>query len=220
MRWPALGVFGVFGEDAQNVRNRLRALVGDGVLLLETAWRPEGPIAVEDPRHGALRLLPDHGVYFEFVPVAEANHPRPTRHTLDQMERGVPYELALTSPAGLWACRLGLTVRLFPPDPRRRAAAQRLSPAEAQKAEGLLRRPPALVTHREVGANRELRLRAGERVPYGVVERLHVRDRCIMVLADAQIFDAVAEIDRNGYVVLERAIEPELVDVKVPEGRN
>ncbi len=33
-----------------------------------------------------------------------------------------------------------------------------------------------------------------------------------MVMADAQIFDAVAEIDRNGYVVLERAIEPGLVD--------
>jgi hypothetical protein len=47
---------------------------------------------------------------------------------------------------------LGLTVRLFPPDPRRRAAARRLGPVEAKKVEALLRRPPALVTHREIGA--------------------------------------------------------------------
>jgi len=32
-----------------------------------------------------------------------------------------------------------------------------------------------------------------------------------MTLADAEIFDAVDEIDARGYVVLERAIEPELV---------
>jgi hypothetical protein len=89
---------------------QLRAEVGGGALLLETAFRPEGPIAVEDPRHGGLRLLPDHGVFFEFVPFEEAGKPNATRHSLDEVEMGVPYELALTSPAGLWACRVGTLV--------------------------------------------------------------------------------------------------------------
>jgi hypothetical protein len=115
--WPGLGAVLTTRRPGDLAGGRLRAEVGEGVLVLETAFRPEGPVAVEDPRHGALRLLPDHGVYFEFVPAGEAGQPRPTRHTLAEVEMGVPYELALTSPAGLWACRVGLTVRFEKRDP-------------------------------------------------------------------------------------------------------
>jgi hypothetical protein len=80
------------------------------VLLLETCWRPEAAIALEDPRHGLPRLLAAHGTFLEFIPTAEVDHPQPTRHTAAQVEKGVPYEVAVTSPAGLWACRVGLTV--------------------------------------------------------------------------------------------------------------
>ncbi len=89
----------------------------EGVLLLEMAGRAEGPIAVEDPRHGLPRLLFDHGVYFEFVPPDQAGEPRCPRHGVAEAELGVPYELALTSPAGLWACRIGRTVCLERRDP-------------------------------------------------------------------------------------------------------
>ena len=87
-------------------------MVGEGPLLLETAFRPEGPLAVEDPRRDGLRLLPDHGLFFEFVPVEEANQPHARRFGLEEAEPGALYELALTTPAGLWACRVGLTVRV------------------------------------------------------------------------------------------------------------
>ena len=87
------------------------------MLLLEMVGRAEGPIAVEDPSHGLLRLLFDHGVYFEFVPPAQADDPRCPRLDIDEIDLGVPYELALTSPSGLWACRLGRTVCLERRDP-------------------------------------------------------------------------------------------------------
>jgi hypothetical protein len=95
---------------------RLRA-EAEGVLLLETAGRAEGPIAVEDPRYGLMRLLFDHGVYFEFISPAAAGEPAGSRRGLDEIERGVPYELVLTSPAGLWACRIGRTICLEQRDP-------------------------------------------------------------------------------------------------------
>ena len=79
-------------------------------LLMEACVRAEGVVAVEDPRHSCLRLLPDHGVYFEFVPVNEVGQARPMRHTLADVVPGVPYAVALTSAAGVWACLAGVRV--------------------------------------------------------------------------------------------------------------
>jgi GH3 auxin-responsive promoter len=75
--------------------------------------RPEAPVAVEDARAGGLRLLVDHGVYFEFVPAGQS-----ARLTISEIRPGESYELAVTSPGGWWACRSGLFVafeRTSPP---------------------------------------------------------------------------------------------------------
>ncbi len=110
--WPGLAAVFYTPRSPSASADRLRFAVGEGPLLLETAFRPEGPLAVEDPRRGGLRLLPDHGVFFEFVPAEEADQPHARRFGLHDSEPGGLYELALTTPAGLWACRSGLTVRL------------------------------------------------------------------------------------------------------------
>lgn len=89
----------------------------DPLLHLDVCFRPEGTIAVEDPRHGLPRLLVDHGLYYEFVPVEEVNAAEPVRHSVAEVEPGLPYEVALTSPAGLWATRIGLVVRFESRDP-------------------------------------------------------------------------------------------------------
>src|SRR6185437_16689377 len=80
--------------------------------------RPEGPVAVEDPRRGGLRLLVEHGVYFELAPVDQIDQINPPRLGLDEVRVGPAYEVVITSPAGAWACRSGLRVcfdRLAPP---------------------------------------------------------------------------------------------------------
>ena len=88
-----------------------------GVLCLEMYLRPEGAVAIEDPRHRSLRLVPDHGVYFEFVPVDQLGRPRPSRLSAAQVKLGVPYALALSSPAGIWACLVGSVVCFERRDP-------------------------------------------------------------------------------------------------------
>jgi hypothetical protein len=117
--WPQLAAVlytrGVSDPD----RGHLESQIGDPtVMCLEMYLRPEGAVAVEDPRHSGLRLLPDHGVYFEFVPLDQLGKPRPTRLSAAQVKVGVPYALALSSPAGIWACLIGSVVqfeRLNPP---------------------------------------------------------------------------------------------------------
>lgn len=115
--WPGLSVICYTRRPLDASASRVRAETGTDALLLEMVGRAEGPIAVEDPRHGLFRLLFDHGVYFEFVPPDQADEPHCPRFGIEEIELGVPYGLALTSPAGLWSCRAGRTVCLERRDP-------------------------------------------------------------------------------------------------------
>ncbi len=114
--WPNLSAILFTRRSSAATTAQLRS-EAEGVLLLEMVGRVEGPIAVEDPRYGLSRLLFDHGVFFEFVPLDRAGEPRCPRYGIEEIEGGVPYELALSSPAGLWACRIGRTVCLERRDP-------------------------------------------------------------------------------------------------------
>jgi hypothetical protein len=121
----------------------LRRLAGPRALLVEMLQRPGATLAVEDPRHGGLRLLPEHGAYFEFVPADQAAAPHPPRLSLGQVRAGVPYEVAISSCAGWWACRCELVVafdRLAPPTLR--VIQRPVSPAPVEKPAHLTIRPP------------------------------------------------------------------------------
>jgi hypothetical protein len=116
--WPTLQVVIHGGTGFEPYRSLFRRVVGsDSVQFLETYPASEGFIAAEDPRHGLLRLIPDHRIFFEFVPVAELKDARPTRHTASQVELGVQYAVVLTTCAGLWSYVLGDTVCFERRDP-------------------------------------------------------------------------------------------------------
>jgi hypothetical protein len=116
--WPMLRLLIHGGTRFDPYREVFRRQVGSpDVHFLEVYPASEGFIATEDPRHRLLRLVPDHGLFFEFVPADELDAPRPTRHTIDDLELGVNYAVVLTTCAGLWAYVLGDTVRFEKRDP-------------------------------------------------------------------------------------------------------
>jgi hypothetical protein len=115
--WPTLRVVVHGGTRFDPYRGLFRRLVGEGVHFLETYPASEGFVAAEDPRHGLLRLIPDHGVFFEFVPVGELGQDRPARHTVADLVPGVQYAVVLTTCAGLWGYVLGDTVCFERRDP-------------------------------------------------------------------------------------------------------
>jgi hypothetical protein len=82
----------------------------DGVAACQACLPLEAPLAIEDHRHGLLRVLPDLGAFYEFIPVQELQKEGPTRHVLAQVESGQEYAVAFTSPAGLWSCLSDLRV--------------------------------------------------------------------------------------------------------------
>jgi hypothetical protein len=116
--WPQLSTV-LFTRPSRRlgIEKKLRGQMGEDELLLEMTGRAEGPIAVEDPRFGSPRLLFDHGIFFEFVPLDRTDEPHCPRYGIEEIELNVPYELVVTSPAGLWACRIGRTVCLERRDP-------------------------------------------------------------------------------------------------------
>jgi hypothetical protein len=138
--WPELAAVVFSRGPLDPDRNRLLQAAGvtggtPPFLLLEASLQPEGVVAVEDPRHGHLRLLADHDVYFEFVPVEQLGRPQPDRFEAAEVQVGVPYALALTSPAGLWACLVGTVVCFERREP----------PLLRVVATGVQREPPATV---------------------------------------------------------------------------
>jgi hypothetical protein len=109
--WPMLRVVVHGGTKFDPYRAVFRKLVGsESVEYLETYPASEGFVAAEDPRAGSLRLIPDHGVFFEFVPVEELDADEPARHTVAEIEPGVQYAVVVTTCAGLWSYVLGDTV--------------------------------------------------------------------------------------------------------------
>jgi hypothetical protein len=116
--WPGLRLVIHGGTRFDPYRALFAKEVGNpAVCFLETYPASEGFVATEDPRHGLLRLVPDHNLFFEFVPRDELDAPRPTRHTVADVEPGVQYAVVLTTCAGLWSYVLGDTVCFERRDP-------------------------------------------------------------------------------------------------------
>src|SRR5262249_37655138 len=116
--WPTLRLVIHGGTKFDPYRSVFRNLLGsDAIHLLETYPASEGFLAAEDPRYELLRLIPDHNLFFEFVPVAELGHERPTRHTVADLVPGVQYAVVLTTCAGLWSYVIGDTVCFEKRDP-------------------------------------------------------------------------------------------------------
>lgn len=101
-------------------RERLLAHLPPGCDTREVYPASEGFIASADGDEGeGLRLNLDRGLFLEFVPLAELDAERPTRHWVGNAETGQDYAVVVTSCAGLWSYLLGDTVRFVTRDPPR-----------------------------------------------------------------------------------------------------
>jgi hypothetical protein len=116
--WPELRMVVHGGTKFDPFRELFIKEIGsDAVKFCEVYPCSEGFIATEDSRYKMLRVVPDHDIFFEFVPVDEVGKERPTRHTLANVEVGVQYAVVITSCAGVWADLIGDTIAFERRDP-------------------------------------------------------------------------------------------------------
>ena len=126
--WPNLEVFFHGGIAMDPYRSQYAAITDpDRMHYVETYNASEGFFACQDLREpGSMLLLLDAGVFYEFVPLDEADDPHPA-HAVPawEVEEGRTYALVITAPNGLWRYPIGDTVRIVSRDPLRIAIAGR-----------------------------------------------------------------------------------------------
>jgi hypothetical protein len=116
--WPELRVVVHGGTKFDPYRSLFREAIGSAAVRFQEIYpASEGFVAAEDPRYDLLRLIPDNGLFFEFVPVEDLAKDRPVRHTVADLEMGVQYAVVLTTCAGLWSYVMGDTVCFEKRDP-------------------------------------------------------------------------------------------------------
>lgn len=117
--WPNLEVFFHGGISFKPYREQYRAITDvDKMRYLETYNASEGFFAVQNAIDDvAMLLLLDVGVFYEFIPLAEAESYNPTILPIWKVEPGQIYELVITACNGLWRYRIGDTVKVESVEP-------------------------------------------------------------------------------------------------------
>lgn len=111
--WPNLELFihgGISFEPYQACYKQL--IPSPNMHYMESYNASEGFFGIQDdPHNPALLLMPDYGVFYEFVPLEELDTPHPQAIPLEGVEIGRNYALVISTPGGLWRYLIGDTVR-------------------------------------------------------------------------------------------------------------
>lgn len=118
--WPNLEVFFHGGVSFEPYREQYKALIPSGRMnYMETYNASEGFFGIQDdPSDRSLLLMPDYGIFFEFIPMNEMDHPLAQAIPLEEVETGKNYAMVISTSGGLWRYLIGDTVRftsLHPP---------------------------------------------------------------------------------------------------------
>ncbi len=126
--FPGFSLFVYGGVNFEPYRRKFNQLMGKEIPSLETFPASEGFIAFQDewPSQGLL-LLPDSGIFYEFIPADKFDEDNPPRFRLSEVRKDVNYVMILNTNAGLWGYNIGDTVRFVSTSPYRFIPTGRLS---------------------------------------------------------------------------------------------
>lgn len=122
--WPNFEVFIHGAVNFQPYRELFANQIfpSDSVRYQETYNASEGFFAIQDDltRMGEMLLMLDYGIFYEFVPIDEADQPfPPSVRTIEEVEVDKNYALVISTSGGLWRYRVGDTVRFTSVYPHR-----------------------------------------------------------------------------------------------------
>ena len=118
--WPGLEAFFHGAVAFDPYRSTFAKLIGKPINYLELYNASEGFFGIQETEEpNEMLLLLDHGVYYEFVPLAEVHQEQPKAVALHEVEVGPTYEIVISTNSGLWRYRIGDTIRFTSATPYR-----------------------------------------------------------------------------------------------------
>ena len=116
--FPNLQLIVTGGVNYEPYKDKMEFLLGGTVDIVQTFPASEGFFAFQDDyTQEGLLLLPNHGIFYEFVPLEQYGKPDAPRLTLNEIELHKDYAMILTTNSGLWAYSIGDVVRFISKNP-------------------------------------------------------------------------------------------------------
>ncbi len=117
--WPNLRVYVHGGVSFEPYRKGFEKLLGRPINYIETYLASEGFVAYQaSPRRGAMKLVLNNGIFYEFVPFNDENFlpsgeisPVARALLIDEVEEGIDYALLMSTCAGAWRYLIGDLIR-------------------------------------------------------------------------------------------------------------
>jgi hypothetical protein len=121
--WPNFQLYMHGGVHFEPYRKAYQELIGNpSLVFLETYNASEGFFAIQDVfevGENGMLLLCNHGVFYEFLRLAELGKKQAKTLQLNEIELGENYALIITTKSGLWRYLIGDTIRFINKNPFR-----------------------------------------------------------------------------------------------------
>ncbi|MBC8046834.1 MAG: GH3 auxin-responsive promoter family protein [Fimbriimonadaceae bacterium] len=119
--WKNLELYLHGGVSFKPYRNQFKELIGEeNIYYVETYNASEGFFAFQDSLFlDEMVLMPDYGIFYEFIPMEEFDAEFPKTISLEDIEVGKNYAVVISTNAGLWRYKIGDTIKFTSKDPFR-----------------------------------------------------------------------------------------------------
>jgi len=125
--WPSLELYMHGGVSFTPYKSQFNKLIGKKVNYLEMYNASEGFFGADEiPGDEGMLLFVDHGIFMEFMPVAEHGKSNPQTLGLQHVEIGKHYAPVISTDGGLWRYLLGDTIQFTSLNPFRIKVSGRL----------------------------------------------------------------------------------------------
>ena len=116
--WPNLELFVQGGVNFEPYQPIFDNYFSGKVDIAELFPASEGFFAIQETqKDNGLLLMPDYGVFYEFIRLEEYGSENPQRLTLGEVEVDQQYAMIISTNAGLWAYDIGDTVKFTSTNP-------------------------------------------------------------------------------------------------------
>lgn len=107
--WPNLELYMHGGVSFTPYQHQFeKILPGKHMNYVQTYNASEGFFGIQDlTKSDDMLLMLDYGIFYEFIPKEEWDRTNPKTLLLDDVEVGQPYEMVISTNAGLWRYRIG-----------------------------------------------------------------------------------------------------------------